>query len=79
MSRLLQFVAITVSTRIEVGEFFQGEIRCVPQEVADELIGNEWAETTEVEIPLSEDEVPPESVTLEVQNAGMSNKTQEAG
>lgn len=77
MSEATQFVKVTESAQLEVGAFYEGEVRRVTDEVAGLLIGNGWAETTEVELIPRDVEVTPEPVTLEVDNSTMGTTAEE--
>ena len=59
----MKFVEILTDTKTPYGNFFDGEIRKVDDDVAGYLIGNGWAR--------------PQSVKLEVQNASLGVNSEE--
>jgi len=76
----MQFVKVLTDARTEGGAFYEGETRKVTDEVAGNLLGNGWAEKTEVSLPLSDaKQETPEPVTLEVDSVAIGTHAGEAG
>lgn len=76
----MKFIAIVKDCRTVHGNFFNGEIRKVPEEVAGHLTGAGWA-SDDVSVDLGEvaGDERPEPVTLEVQNAKLGVNAETVG